>query len=144
MSLNLIKLCVGASSVEDLESWIEETRLLAHRLGRPYQQIHTTRMLPKRASEIVPGGALYWVIKGFIAARQSVLKIEPFTDSDGISRCNLVLEPVVHLVIRRPCRPFQGWRYLDAKDAPPDLSTASGAELLPETMAEDLRSLGLL
>ncbi|MCG6122017.1 MAG: DUF1489 domain-containing protein [Microvirga sp.] len=146
MALNLLKLCVGAQSIRDLEDWIEENRLLMRRLGRPFAQAHTTRMVPKRADEIVGAGSLYWVIKGQIACRQQVSAIEPFTDADGIGRCRLVLEPVVIPVAPRPCRPFQGWRYLDAKDAPADLGAGGGAEIgdMPEEMRRELAELGLL
>jgi hypothetical protein len=144
MSLHILKLCVGCESIADLESWIEETRLMHNRLGRPWRQTHTTRMVPKRADEIVGEGSLYWVIKGRIAARQRILAIEPFTDSEGISRCHLVLEPVVVPVRPRVCRPFQGWRYLGAKDAPPDVAGIDAPNEMPEAMREDLRVLGLL
>ncbi len=144
MALHILKLCVGAESIPDLESWIEETRLLHRRLGRPYRQTHTTRMVPKRMGEIAGQGSLYWVIKGRIAARQLITDIEPFTGEDGVSRCHLVLDPVVIPVYLRPCRPFQGWRYLAAKDAPPDITDSDGPEDMPEAMREDLRTLGLL
>lgn len=145
MALHLLKLAVGCDSIADLESWIEETRLLHQRLGRPYRQLHTTRMIPKRMDEIIGKGSLYWVIKGYLSARQPILAIEPFTDQDGIQRCHIVLEPIVTPVRSRPCRPFQGWRYLQGKDAPPDLSAAApGALEMPEEMQRELRSLGLL
>ncbi|TVR09951.1 MAG: DUF1489 family protein [Salinarimonadaceae bacterium] len=146
MALHLLKLCVGAQSIRDFEGWIEDNRLLMRRLGRSYEQAHTTRMVPKRAAEIVGGGSLYWVIKGQIACRQRVAAIEPFTDIDGIGRCRLVLEPVVIPVSPRPCRPFQGWRYLQAKDAPSDLGDGGGAEIgdMPEEMRRELAELGLL
>ena len=48
MALHLIKLCVGCDSITDLEEWIEENRALHRRLGRDYEQTHTTRMVPKR------------------------------------------------------------------------------------------------
>lgn len=144
MALNILKLCVGCESIPDLESWIEENRLLHQRLGRPYRQTHTTRMVPKRIDEIVDGGSLYWVIKGRIAARQRIEAIEPFTGEDGVSRCHLVLEPVVVPVQLRPCRPFQGWRYLAAKDAPRDIASGNSPADMPEAMREDLRALGLL
>jgi hypothetical protein len=70
--------------------------------------------------------------------------VRPFTDADGIGRCRLVLEPVVRPVEGRPCRPFQGWRYLPEKSAPRDLSpTACGADM-PETLRRELAELGLL
>jgi len=144
MPLHLVKLCVGCDSVRDLEDWIEENRLHHVRLGRPYEQTHTTRMVPKRASELVKGGSLFWVVKGFVACRQRLLAVRPFTDGDGIGRCHLVLEPVVHPVEPRPCRPFQGWRYLTAKAAPRDLSRMGGGADLPEPLRRELAELGLL
>jgi hypothetical protein len=110
MALHLIKLCVGADSIKDLEDWIELKLRQMKKDGRKPEQYHTTRMLPKRVDEILDGGSLYWVIKGQIAARQQMRDIRPFTDSEGISRCHLVLETKVIPVMPRPCRPFQGWR----------------------------------
>lgn len=144
MTLHILKLCVGCESIQDLESWIEEMRLMHHRLGRQWRQTHTTRMVPKRMAEVVGEGSLYWVIKGRIAARQRIEAIEPFTGEDGIQRCHLVLEPVVVPVQGRPCRPFQGWRYLAAKDAPADIRVGDAPEDMPEPMREELKALGLL
>ncbi len=145
MPLHLLKLCVGCDSIRDLEDWIEENRAHHRRLGRAYEQTHTTRMVPKRLDAIVDGGSLYWVIKGQVACRQRLLAIRPFTDGDGIGRCRLVIEPVVVAVEPRPCRPFQGWRYLDTKDAPRDLGRSSGdLAAMPETLRRELVDLGLL
>lgn len=145
MSLHILKLCVGAESIVDLEEWIEERMALERRLGRPQEQTHTTRMVPKRIEEILDGGSLYWVIKGQVSARQRLTDIRPFTDTDGIGRCHLVMEPVVIPVEPRPFRPFQGWRYLQAKDAPRDLSHHGGdVGEMPEALRRELAGLGLL
>lgn len=145
MPLHLLKLCVGAESIADLESWIAERRRLAEKKGGAFEQFHTTRMVPKRVAELTDGGSLYWVIKGMVAARQTLLEVRPFTDGEGISRCHLVLDPTVIAVRPRPCRPFQGWRYMPAEDAPGDLGAVE-AEVghLPETMRKELRALGLI
>jgi hypothetical protein len=145
MSLHLIKLCVGCDTIGDLEEWIEENRAHHRRLDRAYEQTHTTRMVPKRLDALVDGGSLYWVIRGQIACRQRLLCVRPFTDGDGIGRCHLVLEPVVVPVRPRPCRPFQGWRYLERNDAPPDLGRAAGdLAAMPEALRRELADLGLL
>ncbi|MDJ1157225.1 DUF1489 family protein [Chelatococcus sp. SYSU_G07232] len=145
MPLHLIKLCVGAESIRDLEEWIEETMLQKRRLGQPEEQTHTTRMVPKRIDELLDGGSLYWVIKGQVACRQRLLDIRPFTDGGGIHRCHLVLEPVVMPVEPRPSRPFQGWRYLDARDAPKDIGrTAGDLADMPEALRRELAGLGLI
>ena len=125
MPLHLIKLCVGADSVADLEEWVEERVRDGAPARQPPRSRHITRMVPTRAAEIVDGGSLYWVIKGQIAARQRMLEIEPFVDVDGIGRCRLWLEPEVVKVAPRPMRPFQGWRYLAEKDAPDDLGASA-------------------
>jgi len=145
MPLHLIKLCVGCDSVADLEDWIKQKLKEKKKRGRKAEHIHTTRMHPKRAAELVAGGSLYWVIRGQIAARERILAVRPFTDKDGISRCRLVLDGKLVLVEPRPRAAFQGWRYLEAKDAPRDLSRAApGAARMPEQMRRELRELGLL
>jgi hypothetical protein len=144
MALNIVKLCVGCSSIADLESWIEETRLLMTRLGRAYEQTHTTRMMPKRIGAGRTDGSLYWVIKSQVLCRQKMIALRPFVDADGISRCHIVLEPTVHPVRPRPMKPFQGWRYMDDKDAPPDMASLGANADMPEELRKELAGLGLL
>jgi hypothetical protein len=143
MALNLIKLCVGCDSVEDLEEWITFRLEEKRRAGEAVEQFHTTRMVPTRATELVDGGSLYWVIKGSVQCRQRLLEVRPFTDSEGISRCKLVLNPNVVRTDWQPRRAFQGWRYLKDADAPADIRTGSAAELPPK-LKRELADLGLL
>lgn len=144
MALHLLKLCVGCDSIADLEGWIAETLALKRRLGQVCEQVHTTRMVPKRLGPLLDGGSLYWVVKGQVACRQRLLDVRPFRDADGIGRCHLVLEPQVVAVQPRPCRPFQGWRYLEAKDAPRDWGSDMDVGALPESLRRELAELGLL
>ena len=145
MALHLIKLCVGCDSVKDLEEWIKQKLKEKKKRGQKPERIHTTRMVPKRAEELLDGGSLYWVIRGQIMCRERLLAVRPFVDRDGIGRCRLVLDPKVILVEPRPFRAFQGWRYLETKDAPRDLDRAApGARDMPENMRRELRELGLL
>ncbi|MBL8579597.1 MAG: DUF1489 family protein [Mesorhizobium sp.] len=145
MSLNLIKLCVGCESVEDLEEWIALRLDQRRRAREPVEQWHTTRMVPTRRAELLDGGSLYWVIKGSVQCRQTLLDVRPFVDDEGISRCHLVLHPEVMRTDWQPRRAFQGWRYLHAKEAPPDLGSARGdiAEMPPK-LRRELAELGLL
>ena len=146
MTLHLIKLSVGTDSVQDLEDWIQKKLKERKKRGeKKPERIHTTRMVPKRAEELLDGGSIYWVIRGEILCRERILDIRPFVDRDGVGRCRLVLDPKCVLVQPRPYRAFQGWRYLSPKDAPPDLDRAApGARNMPETMRRELRELGLL
>ncbi len=145
MALHLIKLCVGCDSVQDLEDWIKEKLREKKKRRQPAEHIHTTRMVPKRADELVAGGSLYWVIRGAIMCRERLLAVRPFIDKEGIGRCRLVLDGKLVLVQPRPFRAFQGWRYLAASDAPRDLDRAApGAAKMPEDMRRQLRELGLL
>lgn len=145
MPLHLIKLSVGTDSVADLEDWIKLKLKEKKRRGQKPERVHTTRMLPKRAEELLDGGSIYWVIKGQIMCRERILAITPFTDKEGIHRCKLVLDPKCVPVEPRPRAAFQGWRYLEEKDAPRDLSKAApGAANMPEAMRRELRELGLL
>jgi hypothetical protein len=145
MPLHLIKLCVGCDSVSDLKNWIKQKLNEKKRRGEKPEHIHTTRMVPKRAEELVGGGSLFWVIKGQVMCRERIFDVRPFTDKDGIGRCRLVLDGKVVLVEPRPRAAFQGWRYLEDKEAPRDLSRAApGAARMPEAMRRELRELGLL
>jgi hypothetical protein len=145
MPLHLIKLCVGCDSVADLEDWIKLRLKEKKKRRQKPEHIHTTRMYPKRADELSDGGSLYWVIRGEIMCRERILDIRPTTGKDGIKRCQVVLDGKVVLVEPRPRAAFQGWRYLDAKEAPRDLARAApGAARMPEAMRRELRELGLL
>jgi hypothetical protein len=139
MTLHLIKLCVGCDSIEDLEAWIVQ-RLKARKAK---VHAHITRMVPKRGDDLLDGGSLYWVIKGSIQCRQKLVGIEPFTDREGIGRCRLLLEPKVVRTDWQPKRPFQGWRYLEADDAPRDLRKGRAADDLPPALRAELAALGL-
>lgn len=143
MALHIIKLCVGCDSLQDLASW-QEARLKEKRAkGQKAELVHITRMTPKRADEVLDGGSLYWVIKGQIAARQRLLELRALK-RDGVPHCGLVYDKTLIPVVQRPRRPFQGWRYLEEKDAPPDLAQTRGAENLPEALQRELAALGLL
>lgn len=140
--MHIIKLCVGVSSVEELVEWRAQRR--AQGLGRPDGlNVHRTRMMPKRAGDIAGQGSLYWVIAGSVRCRQRIVALEAATDHEGRSCCDILLDPEVIRTAPWPRRPFQGWRYLDPKDAPPDLARA-GEEAPPEGMAEELAQLGLI
>ena len=145
MTLHLLKLCVGCDSVEDLASSVERTRVRQKKAGRAEEYIHTTRMVPRRADELQAGGSLYWVIKGNIQCRQRLLAIRPFTDSNGIGRCDLVMETKVIRTFWQPKRAFQGWRYLKCAEAPADLAGGkSGMASVPPELRLELAELGLL
>jgi hypothetical protein len=145
MPLHLIKLCVGCDSVRDLEDWIKQKLKDKRKRREKPEHVHRTRMVPKRAEELLDGGSLYWVVRGEVMCREQIRDVRPFVDKDGIGRCGLVLGPKVILVQPRPYRAFQGWRYLAAKDAPRDLDKAApGAAAMPEKLRRELRELGLM
>lgn len=135
--VNLVKLCVGAVSIEDLSDW-QDTRYI----GRNPE--HVTRMWPKRDAEILEGGSLYWVIKGLVLCRQRIVGLEERRGGDGIRRCALILDRAVVRTEAQPRRAFQGWRYLDPKDAPRDLRKGRAAEeALPQQLVSAFAEIGL-
>jgi len=143
MPLHLLKLCVGVDSIDDLADWIGQELARARAAGRAAEHFHVTRMVPARRAELLDGGSLYWVIRGAIQVRQRLLDIRPFVDDGGIGRCRLVLEPKLVPTDWQPRRPFQGWRYLAAADAPADLARRQTDGLPPKLRAE-LAALGLI
>lgn len=141
-ALNLVKLCVGADGPADLQRWLAERQAAG---GAGWRPRHTTRMQPKRGDELLQGGSLYWVFRGAIRARQRLLAIEPAQGADGVQRHDLILDNRLVLTAAQPRRPFQGWRYLTAADAPADLR-AGGREDdgLSDELAEELDRLGVV
>lgn len=139
--LNLIKLCVGCGSVEELVSWRAERRHFVSGLEGEFN-VHRTRMMPKRAAEIAGKGSLYWVIAGKIQARQVIKALVPATDAEGKSCCDIVMDPGVVRTVPQPKRPFQGWRYLRPADVPLDLPGNGEGDEGP--LLAELSHLGLL
>ena len=138
-------MCVGAESIADLEAWIAERARAATKAGRAFEQFHTTRMVPKRVAEILDGGSLYWVIKGFVLVRQRVIELRADAKDDGTACCGIVLDAELVATRPHPRRAFQGWRYLEAADAPRDVKgLPDGPDDMPPRMRKDLRELRLI
>lgn len=136
MAIHMVKLCVGADDIGDLERWQK-------RVMKSYPRpVHHTRMVPKRGDELADGGSIYWVIKGIIQVRQKIAEVKVITDRGGRKACELVFDPELIPVQPMPKRAFQGWRYLKSADAPVDLKAGSGVvELPPEIRAELLEAM---
>ena len=137
MPLHLLKYAVGVSDLDHFR------RLRAARAAGPVVTVRTRRR-PRRAAEVVAGGSLYWIVKGFVEARQQVLAIDDATDDDGQPMCLLRLDAALVPTVGWPHRPMQGWRYLTEASAPPDLSATGDDDDLPPALARELKALGLL
>ena len=144
LSINLIKLCVGAKSVSELEQW-QKFQLSKHKSkNREQKVIHITRMWPKRKKELLSGGSIYWVFKGLILARQEILDLEEIIGVDNIKRCGLVLNKEIFNTTPKPKRAFQGWRYLTQDQAPADTGQyLVEDDELPHTLQLELSRLGV-
>ncbi|MEM1371379.1 MAG: DUF1489 domain-containing protein [Pseudomonadota bacterium] len=146
MPLHIVKLAVGAETVEDLAAWQALClKRSASRRGGP-RLVHTTFQTPKRQDEVLDGGSLYWVVKGVVSVRQRLLGFDEGRKEDGSKCCLFVLDPDLVPVRGKRRRPFQGWRYLKDADAPADYSStgAEEAKKLPAAMRRELAELGLL
>ena len=134
MTLHLTKVAVGCPDVATL------ARLQRERWGD--EACSLTRFMPKRADELV-GGSLFWIIRHRIVARQAILALEMVTTQWGV-KCRIGLQPGPVAVVQVPRRAHQGWRYLDAADAPVDGDAAGDGEALPVGMVRELQSLWLI
>jgi hypothetical protein len=145
MTLHLVKLCVGAVSIEDLAAWQRENRQSKTHGGKACVY-HPTHQFPKRRDELLDGGSLYWVIRGTILVRQKLVGLEDGTRDNGTPCCHILLAPALYPVRPTPRRAFQGWRYLDDDDAPPDLESGKKDQvaIMPAEMRKKLADLGLL
>ena len=137
--VHLAKLAVGIRDIGHLRQ-VQAAQSLARLPLR-----HRTRNTPRRTEDVLAGGSLYWVVAGAMVVRQRVLGIVEDHWDDG-SRCaGLVLDPALIQVEGRPVRAFQGWRYLEAVDAPADLTARDlDPEAMPPALRNELRALCLL
>ena len=100
--LHLKKLSVGSTDIDGLRAWHEE--LLAKRK----RIMHVTRSFPRRAEEILPGGSIYWVIKGKMCARQIIEEFVEVEREDGGMSCGIVLRPGLIPVLENATGLFRG------------------------------------
>jgi len=132
--LHLTKVAFGATSAEHLAE-----RLRAR--AEAGELFLSTRYLPKRHEEVAGAGSLFWIIKHQLVARSPILR---FGEAEG-GRVAIHLAPDLVLVQARPKRAHQGWRYLEAVDAPVDLGgDASGIEDMPPALIGKLAELALI
>lgn len=138
--MHLIKLSVGTQSVSHLAEWQGKRLAEKKRNGEEAELMHITRSMPKRAEELLDGGSIYWVIKGWICARQKLVELRAITYNDQ-PHCGIVYDSEVIHVRPRQHRAFQGWRYLEPKAAPRDLPRGADSD---NALMRDLSELGLL
>ena len=128
--LHLTKVAFGATSLDDMLGWWANRGEVA-RLA--------TRYRPKRADELI-GGSLFWILKHQLVARTEILDFE---EAEG-GKTNIVVSSRIVRVRPLARRAHQGWRYLEADNAPADMVSSDGAEDMPSALIGELASLGLI
>jgi hypothetical protein len=139
--LHLTKLAVGVRDIDHLRE------LQSERAERDPPLRHRTRNFPRRREEVLDGGSMYWVVGGAVVVRQRILDVIEDRWEDNSACAGLIFDPELVAVAARPMRPFQGWRYLKAEEAPPDLvrgRSVRGETALPPALRQELRELCLI
>ena len=133
--LHLTKVAFGVTSVDQLAE-----RLRARAEAGPV--LLTTRYLPKRHEEVAGRGSLFWIVKHMLVARSP---IHGFGEAEG-GRVAIHLDAELRIVEARPKRAHQGWRYLEAPEAPADLGAGmtDGLAALPPALVGRLAELALI
>ncbi len=143
MTIHLQKLSVGSETISTLRDW--QKLVVRRRVQRglsPFHE-HRTRMFPKNKEELLQGGSIYWVIKGFIQCRNEIVALEETKTKDGRRACSILMNPKIIPVNPSPRRAFQGWRYLKPEDVPKDISNDAQYINLPSELRAKLLSLGI-
>ncbi len=128
----MTKVAFGCRTVEALEK-----RVAARTHGGEMRV--PTRMMPKRMDELI-GGSIHWIVKHRLIGRQQILRFE--NRNDG--RIDIILSGTLELITPSPKRAHQGWRYLEAADAPAGDDDGSGLGALPPRLYGRLAALALL
>lgn len=136
------KLSVGSESIDKLKDWQKMVVRRRLKKGQSPHHVHVTRMFPKQKDALLDGGSIYWVIKGLIQCRNKIIDLEETQTRDGRRACAIIMDPKLIAVVPTPKRPFQGWRYLKAEDAPKDLIDPSEGDGLPHELRTRLVNIG--
>jgi hypothetical protein len=136
MPLHLLKLAVGIDSIDHLR----DVRA-ARRTERGGSWVYT-RNHPRRTEEVLAGGSIYWIIRGHVRVRQRVTGFRAERAGNGRGYCRIEVDERLVATVARAWRPFRGWRYLAAGDAPPDRGLVGG--VAGDRMVAELQSLGLI
>jgi hypothetical protein len=133
--LNISKVAVGCASIDTLRKR-QQRRIVDSEVPL------VTRFKPKRAEELI-GGSIFWIVKHQLVARQ---RIVGFAEREQDKKTIVRLDPELVPVRPFPKRAHQGWRYLAAADAPPDLGSgeADDVDALPVDLARRLMALALI
>jgi len=131
-NLHLTKVAVGCRTIDALQK-----RVAARTHGGEMRV--ATRMRPKRSGELI-GGSIHWIIKHRLVARQEILRLEDRKDG----RIDIVVSGELELIPPSPKRAHQGWRYLEADNAPGEDGDDSGLSELPPLLYARLAALALV
>ena len=93
--LHLTKLAVGVRDADHLRE------LQAQRMREHAPLRHRTRNFPRRRSEVVDGGSMYWVIAGTMLARQRIVDIIEDRRDDGTPCTSFIFDPDLVPLVNR-------------------------------------------
>ena len=131
-NLHLTKVAFGCRTVDALQK-----RVASRASGGEVRVV--TRMRPKRSDELI-GGSIYWIVKHRLVGRQEILRFEDRKDG----RIDIVLSAELELIPPHPKWAHQGWRYLEAANAPGEDGDDSGLSELPPLLYTRLAALALV
>ena len=133
MTIHLKKLAVGISSIEELN---QRQKDIISRYG---EIIHITRNRPQKATDLIDGGSMYWVIKRQVKVRQRIIEVKELITNEGKKSAGIILENKLVKVRPTPMKPFQGWRYYKIEEIPPDIDD----DVFSDEFNNELSKLGL-
>tara|TARA_B100001769_G_C21658710_1_gene366258 strand:+ start:95 stop:514 length:420 start_codon:yes stop_codon:yes gene_type:complete len=133
MTIHLKKLAVGISSIEEL---LQRQKDIVGRYG---EIIHITRNRPKKTFDLINGGSMYWVIKRQVKVRQRIIEVKELITHEGKKSAGIILENKLVKVRPTPMKPFQGWRYYQIEEIPPDIED----DVFSDDFNNELSKLGL-
>jgi hypothetical protein len=131
-TLHLTKVAFACRDLEALQR-----RIAGRTAGGEIRVV--TRMRPKRMEELI-GGSRYWIVKHRLIAGQQILRFEDRPDG----RIDIVCSAELVIISPVPRRAHQGWRYLEAANAPSTDRDETGVGALPSRLYGRLAALALV